>query len=175
MRIGELARRGDCDVETVRFYEREGLIDAPAREANGYRSYVEAHLAQLNFIRHCRSLGIGLPEVRLLRYFQKNPEPSCDEVNQLIDRQIARIHQQTESLRLLEAQLRALRESCVARHKSSECEIMRHLARAATGKGCPCHEQQDDPRSLRKASLETLSGRASKLRTARPGRVSGQS
>ncbi|MDR2113363.1 MAG: MerR family transcriptional regulator, partial [Candidatus Accumulibacter sp.] len=101
MRIGELARLGDCEVETVRFYEREGLLDAPAREANGYRRYARAHLVQLNFIRHCRSLGIGLPEVRLLRRFQANSELACDEVNRLVDRQIARIHQQIESLRLL--------------------------------------------------------------------------
>ena len=59
MRIGELAQRSDCDVETVRFYEREGLLDLPDREANGYRRYSEAHLVQIKFIRHCRSLGMG--------------------------------------------------------------------------------------------------------------------
>ncbi|MDR1934418.1 MAG: Cd(II)/Pb(II)-responsive transcriptional regulator [Candidatus Accumulibacter sp.] len=139
MRIGELAKRGDCDVETVRFYEREGLLDAPAREANGYRRYAEAHLTQLNFIRHCRSLGIGLPEVRLLRRFHMNSELACDEVNRLVDRQIARIHQQIESLRLLEGQLRALRRTCDASHKAGQCGILRNLARAAAGEGCPCH------------------------------------
>ena len=139
MRIGELAKRGDCDVETVRFYEREGLLDVPAREANGYRRYAEAHLVQLNFIRHCRSLGIGLPEVRLLRHFEANPELACDEVNQLVDRQIARIHQQIESLRQLEHQLRALRRTCRTSHKAGECGIMRNLAQAAEGEGCPCH------------------------------------
>lgn len=139
MRIGELAKRGDCDVETVRFYEREGLLDAPAREANGYRRYAEAHLVQLNFIRHCRSLGIGLPEVRILRSFQAKPELACDEINRLIDRQIARIHQQVESLRLLEQQLLALRGSCNANRKAGECGIMRNLAQAAEGEGCSCH------------------------------------
>lgn len=139
MRIGELAKRSDCDVETVRFYEREGLLDVPAREANGYRRYAEAHLVQLNFIRHCRSLGIGLPEVRILRSFQANPELACDEINHLIDRQIARIHQQVESLRLLEQQLHALRDTCHANQKAGECGIMRNLALAAEGEGCPCH------------------------------------
>ncbi len=114
MRIGELARLSDCDVETIRFYEREGLLAAPAREANGYRSYTEAHLVQLNFIRHCRSLGIGLPEVRILRSFQARPELACEEINQLIDQQIGRIHQQVETLRLLERQLHALRDTCRA-------------------------------------------------------------
>jgi Cd(II)/Pb(II)-responsive transcriptional regulator len=139
MRIGEFAKRGDCDVETVRFYEREGLLDAPAREANGYRRYAEAHLVQLNFIRHCRSLGIGLPEVRLLRYFQANAEVACEEVNRLVDRQIARIHQQIESLRLLEQQLHALRQTCGVDRRAGECGILRNLTQAAEGEGCPCH------------------------------------
>lgn len=139
MRIGELARQSHCDVETVRFYEREGLLDAPAREANGYRRYTDAHLVQLNFIRHCRSLGIGLPEVRVLRRFQASPELGCEEINQLIDRQIGRIHQQVESLRLLERQLQALRDTCRATQKASECGIMRNLEQAAEGEGCSCH------------------------------------
>jgi Cd(II)/Pb(II)-responsive transcriptional regulator len=139
MRIGELARRSDCDVETVRFYEREGLLDAPAREANGYRCYAEAHLVQLNFIRHCRSLGIGLPEVRALRCFQASPELACEEINQLIDRQIVRIDQQLESLRVLERQLHSLRDTCHANQKASECGIMRNLAQAAEGAACSCH------------------------------------
>ena len=139
MRIGELAKRSDTDVETVRFYEREGLLDAPAREANGYRSYAETHQVQLNFIRHCRSLGIGLAEVRTLRSFQASPELACDEINQLIDRQIGRIHQQVETLRLLERQLHALRDTCRATQRASECGILRNLAQAAEGEGCSCH------------------------------------
>ena len=139
MRIGELARRSDCDVETLRFYEREGLLDVPAREANGYRCYGEAHLVQLKFIRHCRSLGIGLPDVRTLRRFQAHPEMACDEINRLIDGQIERIHQQVESLRTLERQLHTLRGTCHANQQASECGIMRNLAQAAEGEGCSCH------------------------------------
>ena len=139
MRIGELAKQSGCDVETIRFYEREGLLAAPAREANGYRRYAEAHLVQLNFIRHCRSLGIGLPEVRTLRSFQVSPESACEEINQLIDKQIGRIHQQIETFRLLEQQLRALRDTCHANQKASECGIMRNLEKAAEGEGCSCH------------------------------------
>jgi len=139
MRIGELAKQGDCDVETLRFYEREGLLDAPAREANGYRSYTEMHQVQLKFIRHCRSLGMGLPEVRTLRAFQASPESACGEIDQLVDRQIARIHQQIESLRLLEKQLHFLRDTCHANQKVSECGILRTLAQAAEGEACSCH------------------------------------
>jgi Cd(II)/Pb(II)-responsive transcriptional regulator len=139
MRIGELAKRSGCDVETVRFYEREELLDRPARESNGYRHYVEHHLTQLNFIRHCRSLGIGLAEVRTLRHFQADPDLACDEINELIDKQIGRIHQQIESLHLLEHQLHALRDTCRTKQKSSDCGIMRTLEQAAEGEACACH------------------------------------
>ena len=60
MRIGELAARAGCDVETLRFYEREGLLAAPAREASGYRRYDDRALDTVRFIRHCRSLDIPL-------------------------------------------------------------------------------------------------------------------
>ena len=139
MRIGELAQRSDCNIETVRFYEREGLLEAPAREANGYRCYTDTHLAQLNFIRHCRSLGMGLPDVRTLRRLQANPDLACDEINHLIDSQIDHIHQQIESLHLLQQQLHALRDTCDANRKASECGIMRNLEQAAEGEGCSCH------------------------------------
>ncbi|MBV8658924.1 MAG: Cd(II)/Pb(II)-responsive transcriptional regulator [Burkholderiales bacterium] len=140
MKIGELAKSGDCDVETVRFYEREGLLDAPAREANGYRSYMDAHLVQLKFIRHCRSLGMSLPDVRTLRRFQAQPDLACDEINQLIDDQIGRIHSQVASLRVLEQQLHALRDTCHAQQSASDCGIMRTLVSAAEGDDCSCHE-----------------------------------
>ena len=149
MRIGELAKQSDCDVETIRFYEREGLLGAPAREANGYRSYTDAHLVQLNFIRHCRSLGIGLPEVRILRSFQASPELACDEIDQLIDRQITRIHQQVESLRLLERQLHSLRDTCHAHQTASECGILRTLAKAAEGEACSCHPSANAAHEMR--------------------------
>jgi len=139
MRIGELAQRCECDVETVRFYEREGLIDAPAREGNGYRRYADTHLAQLHFIRHCRSLGMGLQEVRTLRRFQADPDSACGEINQMIDGQIRRIHQKVESLRLLEGQLRLLRDSCHVNQKAADCGILHNLTQAARDGACTCH------------------------------------
>lgn len=116
-----------------------GLLDAPAREANGYRSYADAHLVQLNFVRHCRSLGIGLPEVRMLRSFQPRPELSCEKIDELIDRLIVRIHEQLESPRLLEHQLHSLRDDCKAQQTARDCGILRTLAQAAEGEVCSCH------------------------------------
>lgn len=139
MKIGELAKLGICSVETVRFYEKEGLLEAPTRDDNGYRQYTSSHQAQLNFIRHCRSLGMGLPEVRILRDLQTHPELACNEINQLLDSQIERVHEQIVSLHLLEQQLRSLRGSCHANTTIGNCAILRNLEQAAESEGCPCH------------------------------------
>jgi Cd(II)/Pb(II)-responsive transcriptional regulator len=145
MKIGALAHRGACSVETVRFYEREGLLESPEREANGYRRYTSNHLVQLNFIRHCRSLGMGLPDVRILRSLQAHPELACDEINLLIESQIERVHQQIQSLHLLEQQLQSLRDSCHANRSVGQCGILRNLEQAAEGEGRDCHPH-DRPR-----------------------------
>ncbi|AEI78849.1 HTH-type transcriptional regulator ZntR [compost metagenome] len=139
MRIGELSRTSGCDVETIRYYEREGLLDAPRREANGYRRYDDGHLVQLNFVRHCRSLGMGLSDVRRLREFERNPSQDCDDINTLLDRQIAQIHAQRVALEALEGQLRALRETCHHHQPASECGILQNLQQAAAGAACECH------------------------------------
>ena len=139
MRIGELSRSSGCDVETIRYYEREGLLDAPTREANGYRRYDEGHVVQLNFVRHCRSLGMSLSDVRRLREFERNPSQDCDDINTLLDRQIAQIPAQRVALEALEGQLRALRETCRHHQPASGCGILQNLQQAAAGAGCECH------------------------------------
>ena len=65
MRIGELAHQAGVDVQTVRYYEREGLLAAPSRTQSGYRAYGPEHLERLNFVRHCRSLDMPLAERRI--------------------------------------------------------------------------------------------------------------
>ncbi len=139
MKIGELAHRSACKVETVRFYERAGILEAPTRDANGYRRYTNTHLAQLNFIRHCRSLNMGLPDVRILLNLQTHPEMGCDEINQLIDNQIDRVHLQIKSLQMLEQQLYSLRNTCHANTIVSKCAILRNLEQGAGGSACSCH------------------------------------
>ncbi len=143
MKIGELAKRADCSVETIRFYEREGLLKAPVRDENGYRSYLDINLQQLNFIRHCRSLGMGLPDVRTLLDLQAHPDLACIEINHLIESQIARVHQQVKSLRILEKQLHALRKACQVNSTVANCAILRNLEQATEAEDCPCHSARE--------------------------------
>lgn len=138
MKIGELAARAGCDVQTVRFYEREGLLEEPAREASGYRRYAERHLTRLNFIRHCRSLDIPLPEVRQLLGFAAEPAQSCVQVNALLDGHIALVKARIQSLRALEKQLAALRKTCDG-DTSHACAILESFMTAAQDHACACH------------------------------------
>ena len=66
MRIGELARRTGTEIDTVRYYEKAGLMPAPPRQGNGYREYDERHVECLAFIRHCRALDIPLNDIKRL-------------------------------------------------------------------------------------------------------------
>ena len=138
MKIGELATQADCDVQTVRFYEREGLLEEPQREPSGYRRYDGRHLTRLNFIRHCRSLDIPLQEVRRLLEFAAQPTQSCAQVNDLLDGHIALVEQRVRALKALETQLVALRRSCDG-DASRPCAILESFMVAAEEHACACH------------------------------------
>jgi Cd(II)/Pb(II)-responsive transcriptional regulator len=139
MKIGELASQAGCDAQTVRYYEREGLLRAPRRETSGYRRYDEQHLRQLHFIRHCRALDIPLAEVRQLLEFAAQPGQSCAQVDGLLDRQIALVSERIRALRLLEQQLLALRRSCDG-DPSHGCAILQSFMGAAQEHACACHQ-----------------------------------
>ena len=77
--IGKVARRAGIGVETIRFYEREGLLAPPARKASGYRIYSEQVLSRIQFIRHAKDLGFSLREIKELLQLKENTSP-CDDV-----------------------------------------------------------------------------------------------
>ena len=138
MKIGELAARAACEVQTVRYYEREGLLEEPQRESSGYRRYDERHLSRLHFIRHCRALDIPLTEVRRLLDFAARPEQSCAQVNDLLDGHIALVQQRMRALETLQQQLTALRQSCDG-DVSHPCAILQSFMCAAQEHACACH------------------------------------
>ncbi len=138
MKIGELAAQAGCDVQTVRFYEREGLLEEPARTASGYRAYDTQHVSRLRFIRHLRSLDIPLSEVRQLLDFAAAPQQSCGAVNHLLDGHIALVKSRIEALKALDKQLVALRKTCVG-DPACGCAILESFMSAAEQHACACH------------------------------------
>jgi len=141
MRIGELAAATGVDVETIRYYEREGLLQAPARLGNGYRAYGPAHLERLAFVRHCRALDMPLAAIRRLIDFLVQPSGDCGDIDRLIDEQLARVRARLQSMQALERQLSELRRQCAAAHAhtAGECGILHELVAAAHGEACACH------------------------------------
>jgi Cd(II)/Pb(II)-responsive transcriptional regulator len=127
MKIGELANRSDCPVETIRYYERVSLLPPPDRLPNNYRAYTERHAERLLFIRHCRALDMTLDEIRLLLDFRDHPEQDCIGVNTLLDKHIGHVVERIAALSALEAQLRKLRSQCPATDSTSTCKILQAL------------------------------------------------
>lgn len=127
MKIGELAERSGCLVETIRYYERIGLLPPPERSSNNYRTYTGEHSERLSFIRHCRALDMTLDEVRVLLELREHPEQDCIGVNELLDKHIAHVTERIAALSALERQLKDLRSRCVAVDATRCCAILQVL------------------------------------------------
>jgi len=127
MKIGELAKQARCQVETVRYYEREGLLAAPGRSEGNYRLYQTSHLQRLMFIRNCRTLDMTLDEIRSLLALMDQPEVNCTPVNQLLDAHIQRVQTRIRSLQELQQQLLDLRQRCASGQDVQQCGILQQL------------------------------------------------
>lgn len=131
MKIGELASATETAIDTIRFYEREGLLPPPARSAGNFRLYEAQHLKRLQFIRFCRSLDMSLDEVRVLLRFKDRPAEDCGDVNALLDEHIGHVARRIKELRSLERQLKELRQRCGAARPADQCGILSGLSEAA--------------------------------------------
>jgi Cd(II)/Pb(II)-responsive transcriptional regulator len=127
-KIGELAEKAACQTETIRYYERQGLLPVPARSDGNYRLYNDGHVERLSFIRHCRSLDMTLEEIRLLLQFRDAPEQNCGEVNNLLDEHIGHVATRIAELKSLQSQLKKLRQLCDEAHAAKDCGILNELA-----------------------------------------------
>jgi Cd(II)/Pb(II)-responsive transcriptional regulator len=135
MTIGELARRTGCGIETIRYYEREGLLPKPGRTSGNFRRYGQEHAELLSFIRHCRSLDMALNEIRVLLRFRTAPGRDCGEVNALLDTHIGHVEERIAELRSLKGQLKALRDKCNSGKSAEDCGILRELGGARDDRG----------------------------------------
>ncbi|MDE2262000.1 MAG: Cd(II)/Pb(II)-responsive transcriptional regulator [Gammaproteobacteria bacterium] len=125
--IGVLARDTECPPETIRYYEREGLLPPAARSAGNYRLYTRAHLERLVFIRNCRSLDMTLDEIKQLLRFRDVPQAECGAAHALIDEHIVHIGQRIAELEQLQLQLQGLRGQCQPIGDARKCGILDSL------------------------------------------------
>ncbi|HSR67593.1 MAG TPA: MerR family DNA-binding protein [Acidobacteriota bacterium] len=126
--IGELARTAEVGRETVRFYERVGLIEDPPRTRGGYRIYPAKAVARLQFIKRAKELGFSLKEIRSLLTLRVSPGTNCDEVRRLGQERIEDIEARIRDLASVKAALAKLVESCGQRDPTEECPLLEALA-----------------------------------------------
>lgn len=128
MKIGDLAKQTGCPVETIRYYEREGLLHAAKRDAfNNYRRYDVTHLERLIFIRRCRALEMTQHEIHELLQARAEPNASCVSINELLDGHIEHVRHRIVELEALQQQLVELRQQCHEVHTNQDCGILREL------------------------------------------------
>lgn len=128
--IGALARRTRCNIETIRFYERAGVLPKPARTEGGHRAYSRSHVERLTFIRRARDLGFTLEEVRALLQLAEAPDAPCADVKQLAAAHLAVLRTKIADLRAMQKALMALTARCDAARQPG-CPLIETLLGAA--------------------------------------------
>ena len=125
--IGDLARQTGTKVETIRWYERDGIMPAPVRTAGGHRLYTQSHLDRLAFIRHARELGFPLEDVRALLALADDPQRPCAEVDAIASEHLSAVRDRITRLHALEAELVRMLDRC-GRGQVAECRVIEVLA-----------------------------------------------
>ena len=125
--IGKVARGAGLAVDTVRYYEREGLLNKPARTASGYRHYTTDAVARLRFIRQSKELGFSLAEIKDLLALRVTPGKSCADVRAHAEHKVADVDRRIASLKRVRGALVKLASACSGKGPVSQCPILEAL------------------------------------------------
>lgn len=132
MKIGELAQVAHCSVETIRYYEKENLLSAPARTPGNFRLYGPEHVERLRFIRNCRALDMSHEEIHALLRLADQPAESCGAINAVFDQHIAHVDERIQELLQLKLQLTNLSNRCQNEQAPNACGILQGLVAMQT-------------------------------------------
>lgn len=125
--IGELAREGEVNLETIRYYEREGLMLPPHRKTSGHRAYAPSDVRRLRFIKRAKALGFTLSEVRELLAIKLDPHQPCTDVVRQIEAKAREVKAKIAHLEAIDRTLEQMKASCEGRCIVSECPILESL------------------------------------------------
>ena len=128
MKIGELASRAGANVETIRYYERIGLLDRPPRTSGNYRDYGLGHVERLAFIRHARGLGFDLEDIRALLRLSDEPQQNCAEADRITSGHLAAVDAKIARLQSLRSELERMVHQCRG-GQIAECKIIETLSK----------------------------------------------
>ena len=127
MKIGQLSKATGTNVETIRYYERIGLLPEPARTNGGYRSYEKSHQSRLKFVRHSRDLGFSIDEIRSLLDLSDHPARDCHEADEIASRHLSEVEKKIAQLDALRAELNRIVGRCRG-GVAGDCRVIDALA-----------------------------------------------
>jgi Hg(II)-responsive transcriptional regulator len=127
LKVGELAKRSRVSLQTIRYYEREGLLPKPPRLRSGYRLFSPDLVGQVQFIKRAQKLGFSLADIRQLLSIQAHPEKQCADVRRLAETKLAEIERKIGELEAIRQVLRDLAKRCPGRGPSHRCPIIKAL------------------------------------------------
>lgn len=125
--IGEVAKRTGIKVPTIRYYEGEGLVAPPRRTESGRRLYAEADVRRLSFIRHARTLGFEIDDIRSLLDLSDKPQRPCEEADRIARTHLATVNSRIEQLTRLRSELKRMVAAC-AGGSVADCRVIDTLA-----------------------------------------------
>ena len=127
MKIGELSKITGLTIDAIRFYEKKGLLSSPSRTEGGYREFDIEIIAVIEFISHCRSLDISIPDIKKLLKVRSGKTKSCRDANEVIEEQIIKLRVRIKDLKQLERNLSELRSVCNQDLDPKDCRIIQSL------------------------------------------------
>lgn len=133
MKIGEIAKRSGIGIETIRYYEREGLLQEPERRPSGYRQYDESIIERLEYIMRAKELGFTLAEVRELLELSFSTHSHCDHIRQRADAKITDIEAKIRRLQQMKRSLGKIVQRCQAENSPETCPLVHKTTKRALG------------------------------------------
>ena len=127
MKVSELARTAGVNPQTVRYYEREGLLDKPLRNAAGYRDYGASAVERLRFILEAKEIGFTLSEIRQLMGLAPGAPQSCGCVQEIVTNRLSELEQRLKTMRRMKKTLQNLLEHCQKTNARSACPVLEIL------------------------------------------------
>ena len=122
--IGQVARSAGVGVETIRFYEREGLLEQPPRRASGYRQYPEQVVKRLHFIKRAQLLGFSLKEITELLRLRVDAQTSCNEVKLRTEAKLAEVERKMVELQRMRQALLQIASLCTGHGPTGHCPML---------------------------------------------------
>ena len=121
--IGKLSKRTKVNIETIRYYERSGVLPSPPRTRGGHRAYGEDHLKRLNFVRRSRELGFSLDEIRQMLRLVDGHDVTCEQVREMTLEHLADVQTKIADFKRMERSLKATAAQCTG-ERVPDCPII---------------------------------------------------